>query len=157
METYNFPIRDYSLTPLLWSTYQQVWSPKGPNNPHILISSPICEQNATFQELEKVWAVFISNKKRVVPLWKQKVTKFSESSFSPNILEENRCPSGNKRFLNLSLQHSLVNILPFLQYFESPHTSSDSTTFDCVGWKISYFINLDSLCVNLNCGNAAAK
>ena len=35
----------------------------------------------TLQELEKVWAVFISNKKRVVPLWKQKVPKFYENCF----------------------------------------------------------------------------
>ena len=35
------------------------------------------------QELDKCWAVFISNKKRVVPLWKQKVGQISPSTIIP--------------------------------------------------------------------------
>jgi len=40
----------------------------------------ICHQlkQNSAQELDKVWAVFISNKKRVVPLWKQKAGRDEE-------------------------------------------------------------------------------
>ena len=132
--------------------------PRAPTTPTYRFPAPLLNKMSSSRSLRRCGPSSSATRRGWFPSGNKRSLNFLKAVFLPIFWRKNGAPLETKGssifWKQFSLQYSLVNILLFLQYFESPHTSSDSTTFDWTNqcWLENIlFMNLDSLFVNVNC------